>query len=304
MVMSVSIGAGSIIMGLMILTDLPNKNQEHKPNIRIAHTPQGVWPVKRMLLKSVLLTIAYFLIILAAIVNSFELANASKSMQDGPTYSGYSSSYNNSSIRFEGQSNIIQAPTTMSVGNGYYSTHPISYGNAIGSQTSIKNGRSSTSMQRDISYAHGINGQMGVAATDSSYSIDGSKLKSSLTTHMMVDENVTDGHVHIGVLQGSNNSKLATNADGAINSGTDPTVNAWKKPAMEIDEDYIGTFHIYKNMTIHTGYNQNKRNDNWLDFLNGGYFDIILPGPVSNDADNIFNCKAANPWRILEARQK
>lgn len=263
--------------------------------------------MKSLLLKSVLLIIVYFIIISAATVSSSEPARASKSLQDAPAHDGYNSSYNssynNSSISFVGQNKIVQAPTTISVGSGYYSSHPISYGSVIGSQTSIKNKRSSASMQQDINYAHGVNGRMDVMATDSSRSRDGSKSSGTSTTQMKVDENVTEGHVHIGVLQGSDDSNRGTGSDGTINSGTDPLVEAWKKPAMEIDEDYIGTYHIYKNMTIQTSYNQNKRNNSWLDFTNGGYPDMNLPDPVSTDADSVFNCKVANPSK-LDAEQK
>jgi len=183
----------------------------------------------------------------------------------------------------------------MPVGNGYYSAHPISYGSVIGSQTWIKNERSSTSMQQDISYAHGINGQMNAVATDSSYSIDGVKSSSSSTTHMEINENVANGSIHIGVLQESDNSGLGMDAVDTTNSGKDSSMEAWKKPALETEEDYIGTYHIYKNMTISTSYNQNQRNDSWLDFPGRGYFDRIWPHPVSISANNIFNCKTAIP---------
>ncbi len=257
--------------------------------------------MKSLLLKSVLLIIVYFLIISAAIVNSFEPAMASNSLQNlnAPMHDGYNSSYNNSSISFKSQSKISQAPTAISVGSGYYSSHPIGYGGEIGSQTSIKNERSSASMQQDINYAHGVNGQMNVMATDSSRSRGDSKFSGSSTTQMKIDENVTNGQIHFGVLQGSDNSGLATDADGTINRNTDPLVEAWKKPDLEIDEDYIGTYHINKNMTISTSYNQNQRNDSWLDFPSGGYFDTNLPGPISTDLDKIFNCKIANPSKVF-----
>jgi opacity protein-like surface antigen len=211
----------------------------------------GDQAVKSMLSKSMmsrsLIIIAFVLIISTAAADFAEsaaLSSASTSGDPSGVYSSgnYSSSYNNSSIRFEGQNRIAQAPTTISVGSGYYSSHPIGYSSEIGSRTRIEDGRSATSMQRDINYAHGINGEMDVAATDGSYGIDGLKSGGLAITHMKIDENVTDGRIHVGVLQGSDDS--------------DSSMSAWKKPAMEIDEDYIGTYHIYKNMTISTSYGQ------------------------------------------------
>lgn len=265
--------------------------------------------MKSLLLKSVLLIIAYFLIASAAILNSSDSITASESQQNLnlPLSCIYNSSYNNSSINFVSQSNIAQAPTSMSVGNGYYSAHPISYGGAIGSQTWIKNQRSSTLVQQDISYAHGVDSQINVMATDNSHSLEGprgSKSSSSSTTHMKIDEDVTNGSVHIGVLQGSYNSGLRNDAVDKTNSGKDSSLEAWKNPALEIDEDYIGTYHIHKNMTISTSHIQNQRNDSWLDILSGGYLNIILPGLISNDPDRVFNCKVADPSKVLETGLK
>jgi hypothetical protein len=246
--------------------------------------------------------IAFVLIISTAAADFAENAALSSAIRSGDpsrVYSSgnYNSSCNNSSIRFEGQNRIAQAPTTISVGSGYYSSHPIGYSSEIGSRTRIEDGRSATSMQRDINYAHGINGEMDVAATDGSYGIDGLKSGGLAITHMKIDENVTDGRVHVGVLQGSDDSgmNMETGGGDTINDGADSSMGVWKKPAMEIDEDYIGTYHIYKNMTISTSYGQYNRSNSWLDCCSEGHYNINWPGQLSIDAsidaDRVFNCK-------------
>ncbi len=73
---------------------------------------------------------------------------------------------------------------------------------------------------------------------------------------------------------------------------------------MEIDEDYIGTYHIYKNMTMQTNYAQDIIDDSWLDFSGWDYIDKNLPYPISIGSEDIFNCKAADPRKTLEARPK
>lgn len=261
--------------------------------------------MKSMLLKSVLKIAAYFLII-SALASLSESVNSARDLQnpDIPMGCSYNSSYNNSSIKFVGTSRIVQAPATISVGSGYYSAHPIAYGSEIGSQTWLKNGRSAVSMQQDITGAHGINGQIDAAAADSSYDIDGSEYSGSTSTQMLVDENVVDGRVHIGVLQG--NDDLGQGAGRTTYAGAESSASAWKKPTMEIDEDYIGTYHIYKNITLKTSHNEDKRNDSWLSCCNDGYFNINIfrPDKILDDADDIFNCKAADPWKILKAKDK
>ncbi len=250
--------------------------------------------MKSLLLKSVLLMTASILIVSA-------LASSSESLNETCTYN---SSYNNSSIKFVGTSRIVQAPATISVGRGYYSAHPIAYGSEIGSQTWVKNGRSSISMQQDVNYAHGINGQMNVAAQERSQNIDGIEFSGSTSTQMKVDENVINGQVHIGVLQGSDNS--GQGAGGPTSAGAESSINAWKNPAMEIDEDYIGTYHIYKNISLTTGYKEYKGNDSWLSCCNDGYsnMNIYWPDKALISVDDIFNCKAADPRKILKDRDR
>jgi opacity protein-like surface antigen len=271
------------------------------PGDRAVKSTMSKWMVS----KSLITIIVFVLIISTAaadFADSTELKSASRSGEPSGVYSSgnYNSSCNNSSIKFEGQNKIAQAPATISVGRGYYSSHPISYSSEIGSRTLIEDERSATSMQGDINYAHGINGEMDVGATEGSYSMDGLKSGGLAITHMKIDENVTDGRVHVGVLQGNDDSGMntETGGGGTINDGADPSMDAWKKPAMEIDEDYIGTYHIYKNMTINTRYDQYNRCNSWLDGCSEERFDTNWPGPFSISADRIFNCKCLDGERI------
>lgn len=208
---------------------------------------------------------------------------------------GTPSKLNNSSISFEGQNKIVQAPATISIGRGYYSSHPISYVSGIGIDTSIKNENAVTSMHRDINNAHGVNGEMDVMASDSSYPDSGynpydSESGDSATTHMKIDETVTDGKIHFGVLQGSDAS-----GQNVGFGRTDPLIDAWKKPAMEIDEDYIGTYHIYKNMTISTHYSRELMSNSWQNCCGQGYFDMDQQYTSSVNEDRVFNCRSFSP---------
>jgi hypothetical protein len=184
------------------------------------------------------------------------------------------SSYNNSSISFISQNKITSAPVDLTVGSGYYSSHPIAIiGTEIGSRTELVNGDMATSMSHEVGFAEGISGKREYAL--SSRSIQGDyETISSATTQMQIDETVTNGKVDIGVLSGS---------DG----------NAWKNPAIEIEEEYIGTYHITKNFAINNSYSRKSFADGWLDCC-GAIYDIYPQKPVLLNADDIFNCRRCN----------
>lgn len=179
------------------------------------------------------------------------------------------SSYNNSSISFIGQNKIISAPVDLTVGSGYYSSHPIAVGRGIGSRTELANANSATSMSHEVGSAQEVSGRTEYAASSRSSQGEYESINFA-TTHMQIDETVTSGKVHIGVLSG----------DG----------NAWKNPAIEIEEEYIGTYHISKNFTINNSYSKKSFADGWLNCCGASYI-VYPPEPVLLSADDVFNCK-------------
>lgn len=238
-----------------------------------------------MLNRTVLLLSVLFALVAtgAAIVASQDLA--SEGFIKGNAYATEDSSYNNSSISFIGQNKIVSSPVDLSVGSGYYSSHPIAVGLGIGSRTQLVNADSATSMSHEVGFAREVSGKTEYAVSSSSSSQGDYENINSATTHMQIDEIVTSGRVHFGVLSGSDSS-----AGKNGNSGTDPMVSAWKNPAIEIEEEYIGTYHISKNFTISDGYAKRSASDGWL-ICCGGSYDTYLPEPVLISADDVFNCK-------------
>ena len=190
-------------------------------------------------------------------------------------------SYNNSSISFVGQNKIVSAPVDLSVGSGYYSSHPIAIGLGIGSKTQLANANSATSMSHEIGSAQEVSGNTEYAVSSSSSQGDYLDTNTA-TTHMQIDETVTSGRVHIGVLSGSDDS-------AGENGETDPMTRAWKNPAIEIEEEYIGTYHISKNFTINNSYSNERFPDGWQSCCGGSYV-IYPPEPVFISADDVFNC--------------
>lgn len=201
----------------------------------------------------------------------------------GNGYLAEDSSYNNSSISFAGQNKVVSAPVDLTAGNGYYSSHPISIGLGIGSRTQLANGNSATSMSHEVDSAQEVSVRMEYMVSSGSSQSDYEDI-SSATTHMQIDETVTSGKVRIGVLSGSDSS-----AGNSGYSGTDPLISAWKNPAIEIEEEYIGTYHISKNFTINNSYTQKRFADGWLSCCGESYV-IYPPEPVFISADDVFNC--------------
>ena len=210
-------------------------------------------------------------------------AIASQDIASGDFIKG-NSSYNNSSISFIGQNKITSAPVDLSLGSGYYSSHPIAVGTGIGSRTELANANSATSMSHEVGFAREVSGKTEYAVSSSS-SQGEYEIINSATTHMQIDETVTSGRVHIGVLSGSDSS-----AGKSDNIGTDAMIGAWKNPAIEIEEEYVGTYHISKNFTISNSNFRKRASDGWLSCCGESY--VIYPSePVFISADDVFNCK-------------
>jgi len=236
-----------------------------------------------MLNRTVLLLLSVMLALAATDIAAMASQDPISEDFNGEGYAAENSSYNNSSISFVGQNKVISSPVDLSVGSGYYSSHPVAIGLGVGSRTQLANANSGTSMSHEIGFAQEVSGKTEYAVSSTSSRGDYENINTA-TTHMQIDETVTSGKVHIGVLSGSDSS-----AGKSGNRGTDPMINAWKNPAIEIEEEYIGTYHISKNFTLNNSYSEKRALDGWLSCCGGNYA-IYPPEPVFISADDVFNC--------------
>ena len=101
---------------------------------------------------------------------------------------------------------------------------------------------------------------------------------------MRIDETVTEGKVSIGTFQADLSSQ-----DGTDLESSRKTSNPWRDPALMMEEEYIGTFHISRNMTIKSNYIIQGENYSWLGY-DSVYLRFIPSKPVSFSADEIFKC--------------
>jgi len=152
---------------------------------------------------------------------------------------------------------MVYSPMTMSYGNGYYARNPIRYDSLLKEKTVIKNYKPMNMMHHQVEYAKAIDKEIDVMVKDKQYVYEDPIYQGVGLTSMRINEDVTDGAVHIGVLQGEPNSM---NFTGNGNHKT----TAWYNPMIEIDENYVGTFHIEKNMTLEVPYKHDWATKDWL----------------------------------------
>jgi len=88
---------------------------------------------------------------------------------------------------------------------------------------------------------------------------------------MKIEEEVTEGVVHIGEL-------VAGDGD-----------HGWKNPIVEIDENYVGTFKIQKNMEFTACKVAKKPRPDWLSCCIGGYATMADDDRMWGEKE-IFDC--------------
>jgi hypothetical protein len=177
-------------------------------------------------------------------------------------------------IQFKEDVSMVYAPMRIAVGNGYYAANPLDYSSLLKEKTWVKNYMAGTSMHHEVEYAHALDKELDVTVKDKINWTYDPELLSVGYTQMKVNEDVTDGKVHIGVLQANDNFVANEYVVGnGPQSVFDLAVKktAWKDPAIEIDEDYWGTYHIEKNMTLEVPYYLVQKKLDWLPCCFGGY---------------------------------
>jgi hypothetical protein len=177
-------------------------------------------------------------------------------------------------IQFKEDVAEVYAPMRIAVGNGYYAANPLDYSSLLKEKTWVKNYRAATSMHHEVEYAHALDKELEITAKEkTNYTYD-PVWEGVGYTNMKIVEDVTDGKAHIGVLQGSSNFASAPGTADATIVTTKPGTmwsTAWRHPSIEIDEDYWGTYHIEKNMTLEVPYKRVEAVEDWLPCCFGGW---------------------------------
>jgi hypothetical protein len=182
--------------------------------------------------------------------------------------------YNYGLIAALDNNSMVYGPQTMSIGTGYYDTHPVNFNSLLGDKTQIKNYASKTSMGQEINYAHGINMDL-VASVEDDYS--GWEPAKSLTrTLLNLNGGVTSGTAHLEMLQG----------------GSRKSKSAWVDPDIYVDQVYTGTFNFATKMNLTVPVYKSVSEDYWLPCCSGGWVDMNYNDKKSfgASAKGIFDC--------------
>ncbi len=190
-----------------------------------------------------------------------------------------------SCIQFKETNNAVYRPMALGIGTGYYAANPIQYNSLIKEKTWLKNRGSDTSMHHEVEYAHALNKNLDVAVKDFISEDDPS------ISVMNISEDVTNGRAHIGLLQGD--TDLITAEDEYENLYI--TDFARKKPLIDLDEDYLGNFHIEKQMNVTLSIDEVEEDDDWLPCCSGSFLslpDVYKKGSkgFGSDVSGIFDC--------------
>jgi hypothetical protein len=206
-------------------------------------------------------------------------------------YSDYND-FEQNCIQFKEDVAMVYAPMRIAVGNGYYAANPLDYSSLLKEKTWVKNYRAGTSMHHEVEYAHALDKELNIDVKEKiNYTYDPEFLGVGYT-RMTINEDVTDGKAHIGVLQASEDYSGALGGANLM----DPKVagmknSAWRNPSIEIDEDYWGTYHIEKNMTLEVPYHLIQKKDDWLPCCFGGFSDMnTLDKKAFKSATGVFDC--------------
>lgn len=182
---------------------------------------------------------------------------------------------------------MIYRPSVMSIGSRYYNQHPIVFDSLLRKEDTMMNRNGLNSLYHLVDQAHELDRVLD-AQSDAE------------NTSMRVEEDLVDGRAHFGVLQLKGIPLDEVPEDEPEDESEEEpeeqpvlgqAMKAWKRPLIEIDEDYIGSFHIKKNMALHIAFEEEEKEDSWLYCCSGGFGDLnYADRDAFRSARSIFDC--------------
>jgi len=220
----------------------------------------------------------------ATLINSNQ-SSISGYVQDKYTHVyGPYTSVHAGNISFVEQNEMTYSPVAMAYGTGYYAENPIVYNSKLKEKTEGKSYQEGVSMHHQIEYASAFVKDIGVDLQckepwppKGDYSP--SPKKGLGLTKMKIEEEITEGSIHVGQLVTDPNPS-AKHRDGE---------HGWKDPLIEIDENYVGSFKITKNMEVCVSKSGSKVKPDWLSCCIGGYGEMPDDDKMWGE-EEIFDC--------------
>ncbi|NPV61024.1 MAG: hypothetical protein HPY61_00045 [Methanotrichaceae archaeon] len=185
----------------------------------------------------------------------------------------------NSEINFTIQKDFVQSPHIFAFGTGWYAARPITYDSLLKEKTVAKSYQEGVMLHHQLEYARGYVGDISVYlnCTGPDYKVKGKGLAS-----MKIEDFVTQGTVHVGML--FTDTLKATQKAKSINT------QGWRAPIIDIDSDYVGDFHIKKNLKIEIEKSWGSDCKDWLPCCFGGWGDMDEVDTLPIAEDGVFDC--------------
>lgn len=188
-----------------------------------------------------------------------------------------------STIEMTEDSKMAHSPVKISAASPYYALHPIVIDSLLSEKDEVKNRDCLDSINHRIEAAHSLEKTVDI------------KLYYDSTT-MNVDDNLTDGRVYIGALQlaGIPVDEEPEEEDSEEVLGL--AMKNWKSPLSDLDEDYVGTFHIRTNITLGLLAEEEEKEEGWLPCCYEGWNDMLYYDSkyYGKSARGIFDCTCFN----------
>ena len=204
-----------------------------------------------------------------------------------------------SQIQVNQDSKMTYSPMAMGIGKSYYKQYPVVFNSLLKEEDWMKNRNRFNSLTHSIDQAHWLNKEL-----DAQVDAD--------TNSMNIEEDLVDGRAHFSVLQlegipvdeepEEEESEVESDDGVSDKEGSDEdapenvqvlglAMKAWKKPLIEIDEDYIGSYHIEKNMTLSAIEEEEEEEDEWLPCCYVGFGDLNkMDAKAFESTKGIFDC--------------
>jgi hypothetical protein len=190
-------------------------------------------------------------------------------------------------VRIQADTSMIYNPSDMTLESGYYAHNPISWRSLPADRTFIKNFDTGSLLQNEIEHAKALRKELEAQADY----ID------LANTSMELDETITEGKVQIHALQleGLPAFRDVEVEEGGGDEGAEPEIVPIlfiekSKPLIEIDEVYIGNFHLNKSINLTASVSDDDEDDEWLSCCNQSIDDILGKDVWYKGITGIFDC--------------
>jgi hypothetical protein len=160
-------------------------------------------------------------------------------------------------------------PIAMGIGSQYYALNPIIFNSLINERDWIKNRNGLNSLSHKVEQAHGLDKRIDLYSDAEINSIK-------------VEDDLINGKAQLRALQlaGIPLDEVPEESDSEGIQVLGFAMKAWKKPLIEMNEVYLGSFHIGSNMTQYTYSEEEEIDDEWLPCCSKGILDIDLMEPT------------------------